>query len=87
MAEAEIDTLLAAGPPETCTTAGVYAHCGPAAAGPPPQADVQARRLFDDFSVLAGKDGYERSYEEAGALLRAMGKSDGFDAMFSYRFS
>ena len=39
------------------------------------------------LEVLAGKDGYERSYEEAGALLRAMGKSDGFDAMFSYRFS
>ena len=34
-----------------------------------------------------GKEGYERSYEEAGALFKSMGKSDGFDAMFSFRFS
>jgi hypothetical protein len=87
MVPAEIAQLVAAGPPDRCTTPGVYPHCGLACEAAPSAGEVASRRLFKDFSVLTGKEGYERSYEEAGALFKSMGKSDGFDAMFSFRFS
>ena len=53
----EVAQLLAAGPPDTCTTTGVYEHCGPACQAPPSRAEVESRRLFTDFSVLTVRDG------------------------------
>ena len=49
--------------------------------------EVDSRRIFKDFSIFSGTEGYEACYPEAGALFKALGKSEGFDAMFTYRFS
>ena len=48
--------------------------------------DVNQYRIFSDFTVFVDKD-YEGSYQEAGKIFKEMGRSDGFEAMFSYRFS
>jgi len=48
--------------------------------------DIDAYRIFKDFTVFVDKD-YEGSYQEAGKIFKEMGRSDGFDAMFAFRFS
>ena len=77
---------LEAGPPEACATAGVYYKCGLAEA-PPTREEIDAQRLFADFAILQGKEGYETSYQDAAKLFKDLGRMDGFDAMFAYRFS
>ncbi len=83
----EVAALVAAGPPSECTTQGVYPSCGPACTEPPSRDQVDSRRIFKDFSIFRGTEGYEACYPEAGALFKSLGKSDGFDAMFTFRFS
>jgi hypothetical protein len=83
----EIAALVAAGPPEECAAPGVYPSCGPACTEPPSREDVDSRRIFKEFSIFRGTEGYEACYPEAGALFKSLGKSDGFDAMFTFRFS
>ena len=85
--EDEVAALVAAGPPSVCTTPGVYPSCGPACTEPPSRDQVNSRRIFKDFSIFRGTEGYEACYPEAGALFKSLGKSDGFDAMFTFRFS
>jgi len=48
--------------------------------------DIDALRLFKDFTVN-DTGGYEGSYQDAAVTFKEMGRMDGFDAMFSYRFS
>jgi hypothetical protein len=52
MTDDDIAKLLAAGPPDKCTTAGIYPHCGVACVASPSAEEVESRRLFKDFSVL-----------------------------------
>jgi hypothetical protein len=40
-----------------------------------------------DVMVLQGKEGYEASYQESAKIFKEMGRFDGFDAMFTFRFS
>ena len=83
LADEEVDALLAAGPPAKCRTSGVYTKCG--CEPPPTREEIEARRYWKDFEIL-GK-GYEGSYQEAAPLFKEIGRMDGFDAMFAYRFS
>jgi hypothetical protein len=59
---------------------------------PPPfegeltEAEIDGFRIFPEFSILDSGD-YSGSYQAAGALFKEMGRSDGFDTMFGYRFS
>ena len=85
LGEEEAAALAAAGPPAACATPGVYHQCGCEA--PPSREEVEAKRLFSDFSVFQGKEGYEASYQEAAKIFKDLGRMDGFDAMFSFRFS
>jgi len=49
---------------------------------------ISAMRKWKDFSVITNdKNDYEGCYQEAGRVLTSMGLKEGFDAMFSYRFS
>eukprot|EP00729_Bicosta_minor_P003636 gene3636-6837_t len=94
----EAQRLVDAGKPATCTVAGVYQHCGPVEP-PPARAEIEAQRLFSDFTIFQGKDAdvgnitgkqiktYGQGSKEAGNLFRKLGREDGFDAMFTYRFS
>lgn len=77
---------IAAGPPTTCKTAGVYSQCG--GCEEPPSADaVDSQRYWDEFTVFQGKEGYEGCYKDAAKTFEALGRMDGFDFMFNYRFS
>ena len=87
MSKDEVAQLMEAGPPEKCTSPGVYPTCGLMCTEPPTREDVDSRRIFKDFSIFSGTEGYEACYPEAGALFKSLGKSGGFDAMFTYRFS
>lgn len=88
LTDAEVDALVAAGPPGKCTKKGVYFKCG--CEEPPTLEEVNARRCFEDFSILP-------HVEEGHALppdLRAFSKickdrglTNGFHETFDYRFS
>ena len=96
----EAQRLVEVGKPATCTVPGVYKNCG--LAEPPPARDeIEAQRLFSDFTIFQGKEvdasngvttgkqvkTYGQGSKEAGNLFRELGREDGFDAMFTYRFS
>eukprot|EP00927_Polykrikos_kofoidii_P055405 TRINITY_DN49665_c0_g1_i1.p1 TRINITY_DN49665_c0_g1~~TRINITY_DN49665_c0_g1_i1.p1 ORF type:complete len:381 (+),score=84.12 TRINITY_DN49665_c0_g1_i1:60-1202(+) len=85
MDDAEASKLVEAGPPAKCTTQGIYDRCGCEA--PPTLDEIEAHRLFKDFTVFTGKEGFEASYQEAAKIFKELGRMDGFDAMFTYRFS
>lgn len=86
MPREEVEGLIAAGPPTTCKTAGVYSQCG--GCEEPPSADaVDSQRYWDEFTVFQGKEGYEGCYKDAAKTFEALGRMDGFDFMFNYRFS
>lgn len=48
--------------------------------------DIDSRRLFPNFRVEES-GGWEGSYQEAAKLFKELNRMDGFNAMFSYRFS
>lgn len=77
--------LVEAGPPEKCTVPGVYWKCG--FETPPSREEVEAKRIFKDFSIFTGKEGFESSYQDAAKIFKDLGRMDGFDYMFAYRFS
>jgi len=81
----EQERLIAAGPPAACTTPGVYDGVG--CEEPPSDADVAAQRKFDTFTVFAGKNGFETSYQEAAKVFADRELIYGFKSMFEYRFS
>ena len=88
MSADERDKLIKAGPPESCTTPGVYDRVG--CEEPPTREEIAAKRLWSSFTVFTGSDGgngYDGAYQDAGKMLTEMGQKQGFDAMFSYRFS
>eukprot|EP00239_Pterosperma_sp_CCMP1384_P002017 CAMPEP_0197852388 /NCGR_PEP_ID=MMETSP1438-20131217/20470_1 /TAXON_ID=1461541 /ORGANISM="Pterosperma sp., Strain CCMP1384" /LENGTH=58 /DNA_ID=CAMNT_0043466423 /DNA_START=96 /DNA_END=269 /DNA_ORIENTATION=- len=58
MGDDEKDMLLAAGPPHGCTAMGVYTKCGSCEEPPSPE-EIDAQRIFDDFTVFQGKEGFE----------------------------
>jgi hypothetical protein len=87
--DAELAQRLAdAGPPASCVTPGVYAGCGPCGT-PPTREEIDGRRLFDNFTVFSGAagTGYESACREVSPVFKQLGRMDGFDAMFTYRFS
>ena len=84
----EVEKLIAAGPPEHCTTPGVYSFVG--CEEPPTREQIASKRLWSDFSVFTGNgggNGYEGAYQDAAKIFTEMGQKQGFDAMFAYRFS
>merc|ERR1712194_681814 len=83
----EVSNIIAAGPPAKCTTPNVYFKCG--CEEPPTLEEINAQRLFQDYTIFQGKTGtgYDGAYQEAGKLFKELGRMDGFDAMFAYRFS
>lgn len=86
--DTELETLLAAGPPATCTTAGVYDRCGGSA--PPSVEEIDGQRLFSGFEVFGdggGGEGWAGDIKGAAKLFDKLGRPDGFDAMFTFRFS
>lgn len=85
MPDSEVDQLLSAGPPTKCSTKGVYLKCG--CEDPPTMEEIDAQRLFKDFSIFQGKEGFEAAYQDAAKTFKELGRMDGFDAMFTYRFS
>ncbi|GMH90136.1 hypothetical protein TrVE_jg3463 [Triparma verrucosa] len=48
--------------------------------------DIDRWRIFEDFRVEES-GGYEGSFQEAAKLFKEIDRMDGFNAMFSYRFS
>jgi hypothetical protein len=85
LSDADVDKLIKAGPPSKCTKSGVYFKCG--CEEPPSREEIENNRIFKDFTVFTGKAGFEASYQEAGKIFKDMGQMNGFDAMFTYRFS
>lgn len=83
--DAEVEALLEAGPPSKCKTPGIYKQCG--CEEPPTPQEIERQRLFQDFTIFTGKAGFEASYQEAAKIFKELGRMDGFDAMFTYRFS
>jgi hypothetical protein len=83
--DAEVENLIEAGPPAKCTTVGVYKQCG--CEEPPSEQEINGQRIFQDFTIFTGKAGFEASYQEAAKIFKELGRMDGFDAMFTYRFS
>eukprot|EP00929_Paragymnodinium_shiwhaense_P094863 TRINITY_DN55695_c0_g1_i1.p1 TRINITY_DN55695_c0_g1~~TRINITY_DN55695_c0_g1_i1.p1 ORF type:complete len:385 (+),score=82.60 TRINITY_DN55695_c0_g1_i1:91-1245(+) len=81
----EVNKLVEAGPPAKCTTPGIYFKCGCEA--PPTREEVESKRLFKEFTIFAGKEGFEASYQDAAKIFKDLGRMDGFDQMFTYRFS
>lgn len=77
-----------AGHPEECELPGIYYKCGKAVALGLSEAcelaELEQQRLFTDFKIITEEDG---GYREAGKLLNSLGAMEGFDAMFTYRFS
>merc|ERR1719436_577703 len=79
--------FLSAGPPETTAIEGVYYKCSiekSQAENPVTLDEIEAQRLFSDFKIITEEDG---GYRECGKLLNKLGHMEGFDAMFTYRFS
>lgn len=94
MGDEEVEQLVAAGPPGgsykcgnyiPCSAKGVYSKCGPEE--PPTLEEVNAQRIFKDFTIFQGKEGFEAAYQDAAKIFKDMGRMDGFDSMFAYRFS
>lgn len=85
MDDAEVDKLVEAGPPAQCTTPGVYFKCG--CEEPPTREEVETHRVFKDFTIFTGKEGFEASYQDAAKIFKDMDLMYGFDFMFAYRFS
>merc|ERR1712070_781439 len=83
--EGEVEKLIKAGPPAKCTTKGVYLKCG--CEDPPTLEEIVQQRVFKDFSILAGKEGYEACYQDAAKIFKDLDQMNGFDAMFAFRFS
>jgi hypothetical protein len=88
LTDAEIDALVAAGPPARCTTRGVYFKCG--CEEPPTLEEVNAKRCFQDFTILPNvEDGHAlppdlRAFSK---ICKDRGLMGGFHDTFDYRFS
>ena len=94
--DAQVDAIVAAGHPETCSDeakAKVYYQSTPYSLKVNDDngdgerlsdEDVNALRLFGTFEMLLEEEG---GYVEAGRILKDKKHMEGWDAMFTYRFS
>mmetsp|Transcript_74365 Transcript_74365/g.123301 ORF Transcript_74365/g.123301 Transcript_74365/m.123301 type:complete len:370 (+) Transcript_74365:69-1178(+) len=88
LTDAEVDALVAAGPPAKCTTKGIYFKCG--CEEPPTLEEVNSRRCFQDFTILPNlEEGHAlppdlRTFSK---LCKDRGLTTGFHETFDYRFS
>ena len=94
----EANRLVEVGKPMECTEPKVYDRCGPTE-DPPTREQIEAQRLFSDFTIFQGAHAdagnitgkqlksYGDGAKEAGNMFRKLGREDGFDAMFTFRFS
>ena len=88
LTDAEVDELVAAGPPAKCITKGVYFKCG--CEEPPTLEEINAKRCFQDFTILPNlEEGHAlppdlRTFSK---LCKERGLMSGFHETFDYRFS
>jgi len=88
LTDAEIEALMAAGPPAKCTTKGVYFKCG--CEEPPTLEEVNARRCFQDFTILPNiEEGHALppDLKTFSKICKDGGLMNGFHDTFDYRFS
>lgn len=88
LTDAEVDTLVAAGPPAKCTTRGIYHKCG--CEEPPTLEEVNARRCFQDFTILPNLEERQTlppDLKEFSQICKDRGLMGGFHETFDYRFS
>lgn len=88
LTNAEVDELMAAGPPAKCATKGVYFKCGCEEA--PTLLEVNERRRFNDFTILPNlEEGHSLNpdLQTFTKLCQDRGLMAGFHETFDYRFS
>ena len=90
LSDTQVDAIVAAGHPNTCSDEAkskVYYQSTPFSLKQGERLsdeDVNALRLFDTFEMLLEEEG---GYKEAGRVLKDKKHMEGWDAMFTYRFS
>lgn len=88
LTDAEVEALMAAGPPGKCTTKGVYFKCG--CEEPPTLEEINSRRCFQDFTILPNtEEGHSLAPDLRvfSKICKDRGLMNGFHETFDYRFS